>query len=61
MLVLEVEEEVGEERRVGEAVGEFCHGLLRNVVWFKNGSDVAADGAGVNFDGGASGGLQRSV
>ena len=58
MLVLEVEEEVGEERRVGEAIGEFCHGLLGDVVWFEYGSDVAADGAGVELDGGASGGLQ---
>jgi len=44
LLVLEVEEEIGEERRVGEAVGEFCDGLLWDVVWFEDGGDVVADG-----------------
>ena len=61
MLVLEVEEEVGEEWRVRETVGEFCNGLLWDIVWFEDGSNVAADGGRIKLDGGASGGLQRSV
>jgi len=58
LLVLEVEEEVGEERRVGEAGGEVCYGLRGDVVGFEDGCDVAADGGGVELDGGASGVLQ---
>ena len=56
--MLEVEEEVGEERRVGEAGGEVCYGLRGDVVGFEDGCDVAADGGGVELDGGASGVLQ---